>query len=251
MFIVYSHRNTVNGKYYIGLTSQGLNLRWYQHTRSAYTGSKLKFHRAIRKYTDSVWESNIIHAGITTIEKASELEQLAIAQYDSYSNGYNSTLGGHQLGTVGFKHSASMRKYLSVAKLKFWSDMGTSTYEARCLTKRGENNPMHGKTHSDMSRFTMSLHRKHATIPPLESCEFSRAFEEFCKITKKPPAYSLNIRYTFINDTLDIVEECSQAYLVAKYLLDYSCLSKVVKGRRTHHKGWYMSNKHEDTKSIV
>jgi len=50
MPIVYKATNTVNGKFYIGVTKKSLRQRELEHYSAAKNGSVLLFHRAIRKY---------------------------------------------------------------------------------------------------------------------------------------------------------------------------------------------------------
>lgn len=99
--VIYKATNMVNGKVYIGLTTQGLKVRKRRHRGDALSGkSNLVFHIAIRKYG---WD-NFKWEIIDTAERADELndkEVYWISYYDSYRNGYNSTLGGE--GISGFK----------------------------------------------------------------------------------------------------------------------------------------------------
>ena len=111
-------------KSYIGLTKQKPQRRWRKG--KAYLKEPTKFANAIIKYG---WD-NFNHEIIGVVEANTEEELLQdlkewekyyIWKYDSYKNGYNSTLGGD--GTVGFK---------------------------------GENNPMWGKQHSNETKQKIS-----------------------------------------------------------------------------------------------
>lgn len=95
---IYKYENKINHKVYIGQT---INLKYRQRshkTRSKYMNSK--FYYAIRKYgwdnfsfsvIDMIESSNTA----TVIETLDSLEIKYISIYDSYKNGYNSTIGGH------------------------------------------------------------------------------------------------------------------------------------------------------------
>lgn len=91
MSIIYKITNDINNKIYIGKTCNSLNYRWQQHF-DAYTKYDWHIYRAMRKY-------GFTHFNIEIIEECSDdilndREKYWIEYYDSYNNGYNSTLGG-------------------------------------------------------------------------------------------------------------------------------------------------------------
>lgn len=92
MAVIYKITNKENNKVYIGQTIQKPELRWYHHLEEASLGSNLKFHRALRKYGKDSFNWEIIET--VEPEKLNEREKYWISFYDSYKNGYNSTLGG-------------------------------------------------------------------------------------------------------------------------------------------------------------
>lgn len=101
-FIVYKHTCTINGKSYIGVTSQTIEHRWDEHCADAISRENgRKFLRAINKYGVDAWISEILHT-VDSFEEALVLEVKEIAAHDTLKNGYNSTIGGE--GTHGFKH---------------------------------------------------------------------------------------------------------------------------------------------------
>lgn len=94
MFI-YKAVSKTTGKVYIGQTTQTLQERINQHNSHAYGRQyNYHFHNAIRKYGPEDFTYEIIEDGIKSIEVLNEREKYWIAYYDSYYNGYNSTLGG-------------------------------------------------------------------------------------------------------------------------------------------------------------
>lgn len=94
MFI-YKATSSTTGKVYIGQSSQTLQERINQHNSHAYGHQyNYHFHNAIRKYGADDFTYEIIEDGIQSIEKLNERERYWINHYDSYNNGYNSTLGG-------------------------------------------------------------------------------------------------------------------------------------------------------------
>lgn len=94
MAFIYKITNDVNGKVYIGKTTESVEKRWREHIHD----SKRKrcenrpLYRAMNKYS-------IEHFSIETIEQctdenASEREKYWIGYYRSFRYGYNATCGG-------------------------------------------------------------------------------------------------------------------------------------------------------------
>ena len=94
MFI-YKAVSATTGKVYIGQTTQTLQERINQHNSHAYGHQyNYHFHNAIRKYGSEDFTYEIIEDDIKSTEVLNEREKYWISYYDSYYNGYNSTLGG-------------------------------------------------------------------------------------------------------------------------------------------------------------
>ena len=98
MFI-YKATSATTGKVYIGQTTQTLQERISQHNSHAYGHQyNYHFHNAIRKYGAKDFTYEIIEDGIKSAETLNERERYWISYYNSYYDGYNSTMGGD--GTV-------------------------------------------------------------------------------------------------------------------------------------------------------
>lgn len=102
IMFIYKITNKVNGKIYIGLTSNTIKSRFSCHIRDSKTAKK-GIDAAIRKYGKEnfiVEEIDTAH----TIEELNSKEQYWIAFYNSTNNkiGYNQTLGGG--GSTGYHH---------------------------------------------------------------------------------------------------------------------------------------------------
>lgn len=92
---IYIIRNKVNKKVYIGQTYRTIEERFYEHTICK---TKTKIHNAMRKHGVENFYCELLEGNIVR-ENVNEREQYYIALYDSYYNGYNSTLGGDRLFT--------------------------------------------------------------------------------------------------------------------------------------------------------
>lgn len=89
---LYIIRNTVNDKVYIGKTYNTIEQRFKEHKQDAKRGIKNKFYNAIRKHGNDKFYIELIGQFEEGMLENKEIEY--IAKYDSFHNGYNSTLGG-------------------------------------------------------------------------------------------------------------------------------------------------------------
>ncbi len=95
---IYIIKNTINNKVYIGQTIQTIKRRFQKHLTD-YEAKKddkntNKLIRAIKKYGKEKFFVELIEENIPTKEELDKREIYWIKYYDSYKNGYNSTLGG-------------------------------------------------------------------------------------------------------------------------------------------------------------
>ena len=126
-------------KYYVGQTvgtmeqragKDGKNYSWKDPNCNS------KFARSIRKWGWDAFEGRVLEEVYE--EDLNELEKLYIEQFDSYKNGYNSTLGGE--GSSGYVPSKNTLKLLSDISKKNWKkeEFRNKTIEAQ---KKAQNNP--------------------------------------------------------------------------------------------------------------
>ena len=120
MGFIYKIINDVNNKVYIGQTERSLQDRWLAHCNDSKRQEQNRpLYHAFRKY-------GIEHFWIELVEQCdtqvlNEREQYWIAEFDSYNNGYNATLGGE--GTQYYDYGLIKEKWesglssLEVAKL--------------------------------------------------------------------------------------------------------------------------------------
>ena len=108
--VIYCYHCIPTGKKYIGQTIHKEN-RKRQHANDCERGVNNKFYRAVRKYGWEFFIYGIIEE--YDVDVLNEQELFYIDYYDSYNNGYNSTIGGE--GVRGFNPSKETRKKQSVA----------------------------------------------------------------------------------------------------------------------------------------
>ena len=149
-WMVYIHRNKINGKRYVGITSN-LKLRW--RNGGGYRPQPY-FWKAIQKYGWDNFEHEIILTN-ETFEYACAVEKCLIKHYKTKDPqyGYNLTNGGE--GVAGWIPTEETRKKMSEShKGKVLSK---TTKQILSKMRTGENNPFYGKKHSEETHIKMSL----------------------------------------------------------------------------------------------
>ena len=107
---VYQIVNKINNKVYIGITTRSLKERFNQHKYSRYS-MDTKFSRALKKYGVENFEIQLIEDEIISLKELYEKEKYYINKYNSYNNGYNSTLGGDGCKTVAVSAEEIVNEY--------------------------------------------------------------------------------------------------------------------------------------------
>ncbi len=149
--VIYLIWNLVNGKRYVGQTTQPLNVRMAQHLRGDIVVDK-----AIQKYGIENFRYGVIKTCYSK-EELDYWERYYIAVLKSKAPcGYNMTDGGE--GTIGYKFTPAQCANVSAArKGKKLSPEHRANIGAKV---RGENNGFFGKHHTDESRAIMAeIHR--------------------------------------------------------------------------------------------
>ena len=110
--IIYKAVNKVNGKIYVGQTSNALEVRKAQHLKKAHGGVKTHFYDAIRKYGDDAFEFSIV-CEAKSKQDLNLLETYYIQKYNSIKEGYNMVDWGDNnvmcIDSVKMKHDQRMR----------------------------------------------------------------------------------------------------------------------------------------------
>ena len=146
---VYIHTNLVNGKKYVGITSQSVNDRW--RNGAGYRGCEI-FWKAINKYTWDGFSHEVIVSELTESEaKQKEMELIALyktncTKYRSPSYGYNMTDGGD--GNIGWTPTEETKQNISNALKGKYVGENNPNYGNHKLA--GKNNPNYGKHMDDV-----------------------------------------------------------------------------------------------------
>ncbi len=157
--IIYCAQNKLNGKVYIGQTTESFGDRKCKHRNDAERGRDSHFGRALRKYGLEGFDWKILcpieaPTRLLLKEHLNIAEQIFIKQYDSMNRnkGYNSTNGGD--GSIGFKHKESSKKKMSKSHTgltfkhtkKRRGVLHTEKAKKKIsIAKMGERNPNYGK----------------------------------------------------------------------------------------------------------
>lgn len=108
--LIYKITNKVNNKSYIGQTRYTLEFRWRQHLNSK---DNCYFHKAIKKYGAENFNVEILEE--CDFKDLDSREIFYIAKYNTFKDGYNSTIGGDGVRTLMLddKYDEIKRLYLS------------------------------------------------------------------------------------------------------------------------------------------
>lgn len=92
--LLYKATCLITGQSYIGLTKD-YNKRKQEHkSRTKTDDTNNKFYNALRRYGWDLFEWQIIYESWDYLHTRDIMEPYFIREYDSYHNGYNSTMGG-------------------------------------------------------------------------------------------------------------------------------------------------------------
>jgi hypothetical protein len=111
---IYKITNKINGKSYIGLSSN-IEERFKKHRQMQ--GEKVLY-SAFQKYGIENFDFSIIE--LCSSDLLSEREKYWIAYYDTYNNGYNATLGGE--GNCRINHQDVIQDFLKTGSCKETAD---------------------------------------------------------------------------------------------------------------------------------
>lgn len=125
---LYIIRNTVNDKVYIGKTYNTIEQRFKEHKQEVKKGTKYKLYNAMRKYGEDKFYVELIGQFDEGVLEEKEIEY--VAKYDSYHNGYNSTLGGGGWRQIELNEKEIIYDYkkgLNIAQIAMKHSVSTHT----------------------------------------------------------------------------------------------------------------------------
>jgi len=160
--IIYLVTNLVNGKKYVGYTTQQIEQRWRDHLKIAKNGKGYSLHNAIRKY-------EIENFSIEQIDEANGKKELCIKEeywifeletYAGNKRGYNETWGGD-----GGPLTEEIKKRISVANkgkrlgIKSSRETRKKQSDAHKGKHCGELNGMYGHRYTQKELEEMKISR--------------------------------------------------------------------------------------------
>lgn len=141
-YYVYIHKNTVNGKIYVGITRQTPSRRW--RNGAGYYQNQ-HFTRAINKYGWEAFE-HIIYADSLEKDDACKVEKELISLFKSNEeeHGYNKSTGG-EYPAEGFHHSEETKKMIGERSRNFkHSEKTKQILREKAIKRLSEYNPKIG-----------------------------------------------------------------------------------------------------------
>lgn len=218
MFTVYQHKNKINGKIYIGITSRAPEDRW------GVDGCKYKssphFYSAIQKYGWDNFEHNILFENLTK-EQACIKEQELIKHFNAMDRefGYNSTSGGE---TFVLSEDAMHKKSISMVDNK--NGMGHP-----CSNEKKEkiSRAQKGRQLTEQHKEKLSIAAKQRHVPCSEKKKE--------KLSKNYP-HKRKVYCEELNRVFDSVQQCGKELGITA-----TNISKLCNGSGRTLKGYHLS----------
>ena len=216
MYIVYQHKNKINGKVYVGITSQKPEQRW--GSQGCNYKSSPHFYSAIQKYGWDNFEHNILFTELTK-EQACLKEQELIKEYNSMNRefGYNSTSGGDI-----FTMNEETKQKISQAMIGNQNNLGHPCSEEK---KKKVSNAQKGREFTEKHKQKLSEAAKNRHVPCSE--EKKQILKEK---SHKKPVYCEELDKIF-----ESVQECGRQLGIPA-----TNISKLCNGRGKTLKGYHL-----------
>jgi group I intron endonuclease len=218
--VIYCYHCIPTGKKYIGQTKRTLHKRHISHKKDCKSGMDIKFYRAVRKYG---WENFIV--GIITECEFNDLDDreiFFIEKYDTYSNGYNSTLGGS--GNLGVSPSQETRDKISHSNKGKKIGEEQKKYLSELYKSRGYKPPS----------------RKGCKMTESAKVKISNASKnrKLSESSKLKVAEANSKEFILVSPEGKIIKGKNIAKFCRKNELSRTCIVNVLNSKAKHHKGW-------------
>ena len=216
MYTVYQHKNKINGKIYIGITSQKPEQRW--GSQGCNYKSSPHFYSAIQKYGWDNFEHNILFIDLTK-EQACLKEQELIKEYNSMNRefGYNLTSGGDI-----FTMNEETKQKISQAMIGNQNGLGHPCSEEK---KEKISNAQKGRKFTEEHKQKLSEAAKNRHVP----CS-----EEKKQILKEK-SHKKSVYCEELDKIFESVQECSRQLGIPA-----TNISKLCNGRGKTLKGYHL-----------
>ena len=215
MYTVYQHKNKINGKVYIGITSQKPEQRW--RNGEGYKSSP-HFYSAIQKYGWDNFEHNILFVELTK-EQACLKEQELIKEFNSMNReyGYNSTSGGDI-----FVMNEETKQKISQALMGNQNNLGHSCSEEK---KKKISEAQKGREFTEEHKQKLSEAAKNRHVP----CSEEK------KQTLKEKSHKKLVYCEELNKVFESVQECGRQLGIPA-----TNITKLCNGRGKTLKGYHL-----------
>ena len=216
MYTVYQHKNKINGKIYIGITSQKSEDRW--GSQGCNYKSSPHFYSAIQKYGWNNFEHNILFTGLTK-EQACLKEQELIKEHDLMNRafGYNSTSGGDI-----FVMNEETKQKISQAMMGNQNALGHPCSEEK---KKKIRDAQKGRKFTEEHKQKLSEAAKNRHVP----CSEKK------KQTLKEKSHKKPVYCEELNKVFESVQECGRQLGIPA-----TNISKLCNGRGKTLKGYHL-----------
>lgn len=237
--IIYCRTNIVNGKKYIGRTTDEYKRQWaWNNLKSSYSG--ILINNARRKYGLSSFTYSVLSKCEADDKKEldemlNSLEMYYIEKYNTKApNGYNLTDGGE--GVSGYKQTEDVIKK-RVEKIKGRKRSKEWIEKLRSRMKGNQN--MLGKHHSEEAKLKISNSNKGKKVTEERKMKISNTL----KGRKRPTEFYDNVRkkvYQY-NKDLELVKIWNSTKECSKNGYYQSAVCACCNGIRKTHKGFIWS----------